>query len=113
MADVPTTGGVCVTGGLAELTNWGNGKPMVLVGDNLYQACLVFPAGTPIPLTFEFKFRKDGCDTWESVGNRVFTVDNSLPAETTVTYSWDNGPGTCGPVDTQDSNWGSLKSLFR
>lgn len=113
LADVPTTGGVCVTGGLAELTNWGNGKPMVLIGDNLYQACLVFAAGAPIPMTFEFKFRKDGCETWESVANRVFTVDNSLPVETTVTYSWDDGPGVCGPVDTQDTNWGSLKSLFR
>lgn len=113
MADVANSGGVCVTGGLPALTNWGDGMPMVLIGDNLYQACLVFSAGTPIPVNFEFKFKKDGCTTWESVANRSFSVDNSLPYESTLTYTWDDGPGSCGPVDTQDTTWGSLKSMFR
>jgi len=113
LSDVLTDGGVCVTGSLAELTNWGDGLPMVLIGPNLYQACLVFNAGTLIPVNFEFKFKKDGCATWESVGNRTFTVDNSLPQETDLVYGWDDGPINCGPVDAQDSSWGSLKSMFR
>ncbi|MFH2051309.1 MAG: carbohydrate-binding module family 20 domain-containing protein [bacterium] len=113
LSETTTTGGVCVTGGLAELTNWGNGMPMTMIGPSLYQACLVFSAGQPIPLSFEFKFRKDGCETWESVANRSFTVDNSLPYESLVTYGWDDGGINCGPVDTEDSSWGSLKSMFR
>ncbi len=113
LSDVITDGGVCVTGGLAELTNWGDGKPMVEIGPNLYQACLVFAQGTQVPFSFEFKFKKDGCQTWESVGNRVFTVDNSLDTETDLIYGWDDGPINCGPVETQDSSWGALKSMFR
>ncbi|PIV81416.1 hypothetical protein COW53_04470 [bacterium CG17_big_fil_post_rev_8_21_14_2_50_64_8] len=108
-----TDGGVCVTGGLAELTNWGDGKPMVMIGSNLYQACLVFPQGTQIPFTFEFKFKKDACQTWEGVGNRSFTVDNSILAETDLFFGWDDGAIDCMPVDAQDSSWGSLKSMFR
>jgi hypothetical protein len=108
-----TNGGVCVTGGLAELTNWGDGLAMSQIGQDLYQACLVFPAGTAIPLSFEFKFKKDGCGTWESVANRSFTVDDSIAAETTLTYGWDDGENLCAPVDGDDSSWGALKSMFR
>ncbi len=110
---VTTDGGVCVTGSLAELTTWGDGMPMVQLGPNLYQACLVFTAGTPIPVNFEFKFKKDACQTWESVGNRLFTVDNSVLPETDLVYGWDDGTITCGVVETEDSNWGSVKSMFR
>ncbi len=113
MNDVITTGGVCVTGGLPELSNWGDGMPMVQIGVNLYQACLIFPTGTAIPVNFEFKFKKDACQTWESVGNRSFTVDNSVLPETDLVYGWDDGTITCGAVETQDSNWGSVKSMFR
>lgn len=113
MDGVETAGGVCAVGGIAELDNWGAGIPMTQIGTDLYQVCIPFSAGMAIPLTVEYKFKKDGCATWESVGNRSFTVDNSLPVEITLTSSWDDGPGACGVVATDRTSWDSLKSLYR
>ncbi len=113
LGDVVTDGDVCVTGGLPELSNWGDGLPMVEIGPGLYQACLVFNAGPAIPFSFEFKFKKDGCQTWENTGNRSFTIDNSLDPETDLVYGWDGRAVDCGVVDTESSNWGSVKSMFR
>ncbi len=83
------SGGVCAIGSAPQLSEWGAGVPALPVGLNLYQTCIVFPAGTPIPLTVEYKFKKDDCQTWESVGNRSFVVDNAMPAEQTLTSNWD------------------------
>jgi len=113
LAGAETLGGVCVTGNQPEFTMWGSGAPMVMVAPDLYQACFVYNAGIAIPLNLEFKFRKDGCDTWESVGNRLFAIDNTLSQETTVTYNWDNGDGGCQPVATKNSTWGTLKGQYR
>ena len=113
MSGVENTGGVCVTGNQPEFTNWGNGAPMVQIAPDLYQACFTFPAGIAIPLNLEFKFRKDGCETWESVGNRLFAIDNSIDSETTLTYTWDDGPGACDPVAVEKQTWGSLKGSYR
>lgn len=113
MAGVEYTGGVCATGGIAELTFWGDGAAAESLGGDLYQVCLTFPAGTAIPLTVEYKFKKDDCATWESVGNRSFVVDNALAANSTFTYSWDDGPGECQTVATDETSWDALKSLYR
>jgi len=113
VAGVGTNGGVCVTGSLPELTSWGTGVAMTQIGADLYQACLIFPAGTAVPVNMEFKFRKDGCDTWESVANRTFSLDDATATETTLTYAWDDGENLCAPVPTDDASWGSLKSLYR
>lgn len=110
---VGTTGGVCLIGNTAELSSWGAGVPMTAIGTGLYQACIVFPAGMAIPQNLEYKFKKDGCATWESVGNRTFTVDNAAAAETNLTSNWDNGTGTCLVVPAETQTWGGLKSLFR
>jgi hypothetical protein len=110
---VGTTGGVCVIGNIGDLTNWTTGVPMTEIASGLYQACLVFEAGRAMPINVEYKFKKDGCSTWEGVGNRAFTVDNSLAAETTFTHNWDEGAGACAAVDTDDQSWGALKSMFR
>jgi len=110
---VGTTGGVCVIGSSAELTGWTDGVAMTEISTGLYQACITYPAGTPIPLSFEYKFKKDGCSNWESVGNRAFTVDNASAPETTLTHNWDDGAGSCAPVATEEQSWGGLKSLFR
>lgn len=113
MAGVDNTGGVCVIGGIPELGGWVTGVPMVQIATDLYQECLVFPAGTAIPLNVEFKFKKDDCATWENGANQTVTIDNTLPAETTLSHVWDGGPGGCNPVATENTNWGSLKSLYR
>ena len=113
MAGVETLGGVCVTGGLAALSGWGDGVPMTMVAADLYQACIIIPAGTPVPQSFEYKFKKDDCATWESTGNHAFSVDNASAAETTLTHSWENGVGVCDPVGVERATWGATKSLYR
>ena len=107
------TGDVCVTGSTDQLTNWGNGVLMA-PGSNpeLFEVCVTWPAGTPVQ-DIEYKFRKDGCETWESVGNRTFAIDNSLDPETTLTFGWDDLGGECAPVSTQPSTWGSIKGQYR
>ncbi len=113
VAGVGTTGGVCVTGNVPELTSWGSGVPMTEIGPGLYQACITWSAGGAAPQSLEYKFRKDGCDTWESVGNRLFTLDDGSAAETTLTHDWDDGSGGCGVVPSRASSWSELKATYR
>ncbi|MFO7653502.1 MAG: carbohydrate-binding module family 20 domain-containing protein [Candidatus Krumholzibacteriia bacterium] len=113
MADVGYTGGVCVIGSAAQIGNWSAGETMSHLGGELYQFCTIFPQGAPIPMTVEYKFQKDDCTTWESVGNRMLVIDNSSPADQVVTHSWDDGPGICQPVGASATTWSSLKELYR
>jgi hypothetical protein len=113
LSGVDNIGGVCVTGSLPELTLWGDGAPMTEIATDLYQTCLIIPAGTLIPLNIEYKFKKDDCQTWEGFGNKLFTVDNSSAAETTLTNTWEDGTGVCDPVGVERTTWGGAKSLFR
>jgi hypothetical protein len=110
---VETAGGVCTVGGIPELDNWGNGTTAQLVGLDLYQTCVVFAAGTPIPLNIEYKFKKDACQTWEGTGNHLAVLDNSLDAETTLTHTWEDGPGVCAPVAVEEAAWGTIKGMYR
>lgn len=113
MAGVPSAGGVCAVGSIPELDNWGVGTAMTHLGADLWQVCLTFPAGMPIPLSVEYKFKKDDCGTWESVGNRTFVVDNTSPAEQTIFNTWDDGTGVCQPVATEETSFGSVKAHFQ
>ncbi len=110
---VETIGGVCTVGGIPELDNWGAGVAADNIGLDLFQTCVTFPAGTAIPLNIEYKFKKDACDTWESVGNRLIVLDNSLATETTVSHSWDDGPSVCLPVAIEEASWGTIKGMYR
>ena len=107
-----TTGAVCVIGGPPQLTGWSTGVPTTLLAPNLYQACVTFPAGTPYQ-TVEFKFKKDDCNTWESVANRTVVLDGGTPADQTVTYSFDDSGAACAAVGVKHSSWGKLKLLYR
>jgi hypothetical protein len=110
---VDTTGAVCIVGNVAELDGWGAGIPAAMVGPGLYQACVVFPAGSAYPINLEYKSKKDDCNTWEGGGNNLFTVDDSIASETTLTHTWEGGAGICAPVGNEDSTWGSLKAQYR
>ncbi|MBA4378204.1 MAG: hypothetical protein C0395_06035 [Gemmatimonas sp.] len=111
---VDNTGGVCAIGSVAQLSSWGAGVPAVQVGPGLYQTCIVFPAGMAIPVTVEYKFKKDDCGTWESVGNRTFVISNAAPSEQTLMSNWDdNTNGACTPVGNEDADWGSVKAMYR
>jgi hypothetical protein len=103
----------CLIGSGSQLTNWTTGVAMTEIGPGLYQACVTWPSGTPIPVNVEYKFKKDGCSSWESVANRQITIDNATAAGQTLTNTWDNGAGVCTPVGTQKTSWGRLKILYR
>lgn len=113
MDGIDSTGDICVIGGHPAIGDWVDGLTMVEIGPMLYQACIYFEAGQPLPLTIEYKFRKDGCETWESVGNRSVTITGDIPEEYTVTHNWDDNPdGTCAPVGVEVQSWSAVKGLF-
>jgi len=112
MDGVSYNGNTCVIGSTSELGSWSAGVVMGLIGADLYEACITFPAGLPVQ-TVEYKFQKDDCSTWESVGNRSILIDNASPAMQTVSHTWDDGPGACQPVSVESSSWGRTKGLYR
>lgn len=113
MDGVDNTGDVCVTGSSGNLTNWGSGVVMASLGGGRYRVCVTYLAGMPIPINVEYKYRKDGCSTWEGTGNRSFTIDNSSPPTQTRQDTWDNVPRDCTAVGVESADWGTLKTLFR
>jgi hypothetical protein len=104
---------LCVTGSIAQLGNWATDVTLGNIGPDLFQACVAVPAGTPVPLNVEYKFKKDACGTWEGTANRVVVVDNSLSPTTTLLSTWEDGPGICDTVGLDSAPWSSVKSLFR
>jgi len=110
---VDNTGGVCIVGNIPELDSWGAGIPAEMVGPGLYQACVIFPAGSPMPIAVEYKAKKDDCATWEGGGNRMVTVDNGTAPFTTLTHTWEDGAGQCAPVGNENSTFSDLKARYR
>lgn len=107
-----TAAPVCVIGSGSQLSNWTTGVSMTQIGTDLYEACVTYLAGTPVQ-NVEYKFKKDDCSTWESVGNRTLTVNNDSPATQTITKSWEDGTGSCLPTFTHPGTWGQLKAIYR
>jgi hypothetical protein len=116
---VDSAGGVCITGGAEELSSWGNGvlmtQPCPETSPKFYQVGITFAAGSN-PYV-EYKYRKDGCTTWESTGNHSVTIDDSgsvyiIP----VVDHWEYYDGEdcpeCG-VNSDESSWGAAKSIYR
>jgi hypothetical protein len=111
---VDHTGGVCVTGNLPELTEWGDGQVMQEIGADLYQYCLIFEPGHPIPLEIQYKFKKDDCQTWEGIdGNRIYVLDADTPDQDTVTHAWNDGDSVCDPVAAEAHSFSAVKELYR
>jgi len=108
---------VCVTGSHPALTTWGDGvlmdQPCPDLQPKLWSVDVLFPAGSD-PFV-EYKYKKDDCQTWESVGNRPLNIDDSGPTQVLAPNVWDNLGDTCpdctSPVE--DTSWGTLKSLYR
>jgi hypothetical protein len=113
MTGVANSGGIFAVGNIPALDSWGTGITAVEIAPDLYQACIVLSAGSPMPINIEYKFKKDDCATWESVGNRLLTIDNSSPASQTTTNTWDDGPGACAPVPVEGAAWGTIKGMYR
>lgn len=114
LRDVEYTGVPCVIGSGSELGNWEVGVLMTDLGNDLFRVCVVYRAGTPIPINVEYKYKKDDCANWESTPNRPFTIDNSSPGTQTFANTWEDGPGDCSvPNPTLESSWGVIKSQYR
>ncbi|MCB9464159.1 MAG: hypothetical protein H6682_10770 [Candidatus Eisenbacteria bacterium] len=107
------TGTPCVIGSVAELGNWADGVPMVDLGNGLYEACIVFLAGSPYPINVEYKYKKDDCETWEGTANRAFTIDNSSPLSQTFENTWEDQELDCSPTPVIEKTWGSIKGIYR
>ena len=111
--------GVCLTGDHAEITNWGSGvavsQPCPGLSPQFYTVTVPFLAGgNPV---VEYKYRRNDCADWENGGNHVITIDDSSPVYLVPWvdhWSWyvgDDCPGC--EVNTQESSWGQVKSLYR
>jgi hypothetical protein len=113
---VETEGDICVTGNKDELTNWGDGVPMVQEcpadSPKTYIASITFAAGSNPAV--EYKYKKDACQTWESVGNRSFLIDDSGPMMDLMIDTWENGENDCPECQTpvENSTWGAVKALY-
>jgi hypothetical protein len=108
---------MCVTGSHPAIGSW-------MVGVDMFQLCpdvspglwtvdVTFPAGSD-PFV-EYKYKKDGCTTWESTGNHSFTIDDSSATQVLPIDGWEYIPPECpdcmSPVE--DSSWGTVKSMYR
>jgi hypothetical protein len=115
---VETSGDVCITGSAPELTSWGSGVPMSLscpsCDSKLYQVDVLFPAGSS-PYV-EYKYRKDGCVTWEGTGNHSFTIDDTNPTyDLPYADGWEYITPDCSGCTsaTEKAKWGTIKALYR
>ncbi len=103
MSGEATSGAPCVIGGAPEIGNWGTGVTMTQLSGDLYQVVVTFLAGhNPY---FEYKFKKDGCNTWEGAGNRPVM----LPTDGTTSVvlgadSWNNLPIGCNLGNVLDAD---------
>jgi hypothetical protein len=114
---VETSGDICVTGDHDEITNWGSGVVMAQecpdTSANVYTVDVLFAAGSNPSV--QYKYRKDGCETWESTGNHTFDIDDSNPEMDVPIDSWEYQTMDCPSCDTpvDKSSWGTVKTLYR
>ena len=112
MSGIATTGAPCVIGSATEIGSWGTGVNLTDIGGEQWQVDVVFAAGGNPSL--EYKYKKDGCTSWESIGNRLVT----LPTDGTSLLEldadgWEGQAVTCDPVSVEGRSWGGLKTLYR
>ncbi len=114
---VETSGDVCVTGGHPALTDWGVGvlmsRPCEIVSPKYYEVDVLFPMGSSPSV--DYKYKKDGCATWEGTGNHNFTIDDSAPVQVLWVDGWEYITPDCPecPTAVDASTWGKIKTLFR
>jgi hypothetical protein len=113
----PAPEGVCVVGDAVELTSWGAGVPMVQpcpgASPLYYEVGILFVAGGNPAI--QYKYKKNDCVNWESVGNRMVTIDDSGPTFIIPWVDhWNNYVGDdcplCG-IGTEESTWGAIKKI--
>ena len=116
---VLTSGDVCITGSVPELSSWTTGitmsQPCASTSPGNYTVTITFPAGTP-PVV-EYKYKKDACAVYEgSIGNRLLVIDDSSGSQSQPLDVWDSStPGACTGCETavRSTSWGAVKALYR
>lgn len=112
-------GDVCVTGDAVPLSGWGNGvlmaRPCPDYSPLYYEVGILFPAGSSPAI--QYKYRKNGCETWEWVGNRNAIIDDSSGSYIIPWVDhWNNYEGDdcllCG-VANESATWGEIKSFYK
>jgi hypothetical protein len=112
-------GDVCVTGDATPLSDWGSGvvmaRPCEEYSPMYYEIGVLFPAGSNPAI--QYKYRKHDCQDWESVGNRMATIDDSSGSYLIPWIDhWNNYAGDdcplCG-VGTEDATWGRIKQIHK
>ncbi|MCB1182305.1 hypothetical protein KDM41_02655 [bacterium] len=112
MSGTETIGAPCVIGSAAEIGSWGTGVTMNSLGGEVWEVFVVFPAGSSP--SFDYKYKKDDCTNWESVGNRTVTLPTDGTSSVELAMDgWDGATPTCDPVGAEDEAWGTVKSLYR
>ncbi|HUV37853.1 MAG TPA: hypothetical protein VMX58_13030 [Patescibacteria group bacterium] len=115
----PDPGDVCVTGDAVPLSEWGVGvlmaRPCSEYSPLYYEVGVLFPAGSNPAI--QYKYRKNGCSVWESVGNRMATIDDSSSSYLIPWVDhWNNYEGDdcllCG-VATKSATWGEIKRIYQ
>jgi len=113
LGDVESIGDVCVIGNLPELSAWTTGVALTSAGQGIWEGCITIPAGSPYPINMAYKFKKDNCETWESVGDRVLLIDDSTSTSVLLEHTFDDNSGTCEPVSDDESSFGAIKARFQ
>lgn len=95
MSGVGTSGDPCVIGSAPEIGGWGTGVSMTQIDTELYEVTVVFAAGgNP---SFEYKYKKDGCNSWEGTANRAYTLPTDGTSSVVIDPdSWEFLPIGCG-----------------
>ena len=103
MSGTGTSGPPCVIGSAAQIGTWGSGVSMTNVSGELYEVSVTFPAGSNP--SFEYKYKSDGCNNWEFVGNRQVTLPTNGTTRVNLgNDSFNNAPLGCGLGSTLASD---------
>jgi hypothetical protein len=78
-----------------------------------YEVDVLF--GTGSNPSVDYKYKKDGCGTWEGTGNHNFAIDDTAPVQILWVDGWEYNTPDCASCATpvNSSTWGQIKALYR
>ena len=114
----PDPGNVCVTGSNAAITTWGSGVQMTKLACDLseprnhhYTLDVLFLTGSNPSV--EYKYKRDGCSTWQPDPNKTFIINDSSATQILPADGWGSNPASCCTVGTENWTWGTIKAIYR
>ncbi len=84
-------GGISIQGNAAPLS-WDVGVNLLVPMRDTYTIDILFPAGTVYDVEFKYAMLADGATdwVWESIDNRMFTIDDTNPVQLIPEVYWNN-----------------------